>query len=105
MRLGKLNKRLEILKHTEMSPDEGFGPKYDYLPYKTVWAEMLKQKITPSVMQGDGQLVVITQGFNIRPIAINKGDKVKVLGHTYDVLDVDISDPSCYVLTTSEVRT
>lgn len=105
MRIGKLNKRMKILKFTETGPDEGFGPKCDYVPYKTIWAEMLKQKITPSVMQGDGQLVIITQGFNIRPITINKGDKVEVLGHTYDVLDVDISDPSCYVLTTSEVRT
>ena len=104
MRIGKLNKRMKILKYTEISPDEGFGPKCAYVPYKTIWAEMLKPRIMPSVIQGDGQSVVITQGFNIRPIPINKGDKVEVAGHVYDVLDVDMADPACYILTTIGVR-
>jgi len=104
MNIGNMRYRMAIKKYTEISPDKGFGPKCDYLLYKTVWCEMLKQRITPQVTQGDGQAVIVTQGFRIRPIDIKKGDKVEVQKHTYTVIDVDISDPSCYVLTTKEVR-
>lgn len=104
MIIGKMNTRLKILKKTEESSDEGFGAKSGYPEYKTVWAEMLKQRITPTATQGDGQAVIATQGFKIRPVNVVKGDKVSILGHVYDVLDVDISDRSCYVLTTKEVR-
>ncbi|MGL5271849.1 MAG: phage head completion protein [Selenomonadaceae bacterium] len=104
MNIGKMNKRLKLLKYTETGPDEGFGSKCAWVEYKTVWAEMLKQRISPMVAQGDGQAMLVTQGFKIRPVAIVKGDKVSTQGHTYDVIDVDISDPSCYVLTTREVR-
>lgn len=104
MNIGNMRYRMQIKKYTEISPDTGFGPKCDYVLYKIVWAEMLKQRITPQVTQGDGQAVIVTQGFRIRPIDIKKGDKVEVQKHTYTVIDVDISDPFCYVLTTKEVR-
>lgn len=104
MNIGKMNKRLQILRYTAKSEDAGFGEKADYVPYKTVWTEMLKQRITPQVTQGDGQAILVTQGFKVRPVTINKRDRVIVSGRTYDVIDVDMSDPACYVLTTRGVR-
>lgn len=99
MNIGAMNRRLEILRYTTISPDEGFGEKADYRPYKNVWTEMLKQRITPVAAQGDGQTVVVTQGFKVRPVDVRKGDKVVCADRKYDVVDVDTSDRSCYTLT------
>jgi hypothetical protein len=105
MRTGKLNVQIGVLKYDKQVEDAGFGEVGAWKPKAMpVWAEMLKQRITPQVMQGDGEAVLVTQGFNIRPMNIAKGDRVVAKGRTYDVLDVDTSDSTKYVLTCKEMR-
>ena len=105
MNIGHLRDHAQIVKHEQISEDEGFGAKYDWITKGKIWCEMLKQRITPQTVQGDAEAVLVTQGFRIRPTAaISKGDRLAVKGHTYDVIDVDTSQKDYYTLTCREVR-
>ena len=104
MNIGKMNKRLQIVKNVKVAEDEGFGEKYDWQTIKTVWTEQLKQRITPIAQNGDGESVVVTQGFKVRKTDISKGYRVICNNITYDVVDVDTSDNSCYVLTCKVIK-
>lgn len=99
-----LNKKI-TLKQLTQGEDDGFGGTVSWETVATVWSQFLKARVTPGVISGDGEAVLVTQGMKIRRRSdIDKGWRVTYDGHTYDVIDVDRSDPEIYVLTTKEVR-
>lgn len=104
MNIGKMRHRI-ALKKPIIGEDVGFGSVIEWKDVGSVWAEFLKQRITPSTIIGDGTAVLITQGIRIRPREIEKGWHVEESGRTYKVIDVDRSDPAVYVLTTEAVET
>ena len=105
VRIGNLNKRIQLLKPV-LEEDTGLGQQASYVEAGTIWAELLKQRITPGVISGDGSAVLITQGIRIRPNdEIQKGWHIKLKGREYNVIDIDCSDPTVYVLTTETVET
>lgn len=104
MNIGKMRHRI-ALKKPIIGEDVGFGSVIEWKDVGSVWAEFLKQRITPSSIIGDGTAVLITQGIRIRPREIEKGWHVEESGRTYKVIDVDRSDPAVYVLTTEAVET
>lgn len=104
MNIGKMRHRIAIKKPV-IGEDVGFGSVIEWKDVGSVWAEFLKQRITPSTIIGDGTAVLITQGIRIRPREIEKGWHVEESGRTYKVIDVDRSDPAVYVLTTEAVET
>lgn len=104
MNIGKMRHRI-ALKKPIIGEDVGFGSVIEWKDVGSVWAEFLKQRITPGAIIGDGTAVLITQGIRIRPRKIEKGWHVEENGRTYKVIDVDRSDPAVYVLTTEAVET
>lgn len=104
MNIGKMRNRIAIKKPVT-GEDVGFGSVIEWKDVGSVWAEFLKQHITPTAIMGDGASVLITQGIRIRPREIEKGWHVEENGRTYKVIDVDRSDHAVYVLTTEAVET
>lgn len=104
MNIGKMRHRIKIIKPVQ-GEDVGFGSVMEWVEVATVWAEFLKQRVTPSVTLGDGAAIIITQGIKIRPREIEKSWHVEEKGITYKVIDVDKSNPSEYVLTTESIET
>lgn len=104
MEISKLSHRVTVLRKT-LGTDEGLGAPVIFTDAGKAWAEFLQQRVTTGVVADDGAAVLITQGIRIRPRLIEKGWRVRDKDHTYEVIDVDRSNPSVYVLTTQEVRT
>ena len=71
MNIGKMRHRI-ALKKPVIGEDVGFGSVIEWKDVGSVWAEFLKQRITPSAIIGDGTAVLITQGIRIRPREIEK---------------------------------
>ena len=104
MEISKLSHRVTILRKS-LGTDEGLGAPVTFTDDGKAWAELLQQRVTTGVVADDGAAVLITQGIRIRPRLIEKGWRICDKDHTYEVIDVDRSNPSVYVLTTQEVRT
>lgn len=103
MNIGKMRHRI-MLKKPVTNEDVGFGSVTEWVDAGLVWAEFLKQRITPNVIMGNGAAVLITQGIRIRPREIEKGWHVEEKGRVYRVIDVDRSDPAVYILTTETLE-
>jgi len=103
LKISDLRTRIKILKFTEVSPDTGLGPEIDWSVALEIYAQPLKQRVTPTHTLDDGDAIVITQGFNIRPNDVNKGDRLIYQNETYDILDVDKGNPSYYIITSKRL--
>lgn len=103
LKISSLSHRVKLLR-LDRGEDDGFGGEAEWKKVKETWAEFLKVRVAPGVYSADGAAVLITQGMRLRAQEVDKGWRVEEKGHTYEVLDVDRSDPELYVLTTKEVR-
>ena len=103
MKVSSLRHRVTVLRKT-LGTDEGLGAPVTFEEDGKVWAEFLQQRVSTGVVADDGAAVLVTQGIRIRPRPVEKGWRVREDGHTYEVIDVDRSDPAVYVLTTQEVQ-
>ena len=101
-KIGNLSHRVKLMR-LERGEDDGFGGDAEWKDVKETWAEFLKARVSPGVYDADGSAVLITQGIRIRAQDIEKDWRIVWKGHTYEVLDVDRSNPEIYVLTTKEI--
>ena len=105
MNIGAMRNRMIVYKYSITSDDDGLGSQGEYKQSLTVWANVLKQRITPTVGKDDNELIIVTQGVQVRPCNVSKGDKVQIKNVMFNVIDVDISNPAMYVLTCECVKT
>lgn len=103
LKISDLRARIKILRPIETKSDVGLGPEIDWTVALEIYAQPLKQRVTPTHTLDDGDAVVITQGFNIRPNEVNKGDRLIYQNETYDILDVDKGNPSYYIITSKRL--
>jgi len=103
MIIGYLSHRVTILKKV-LGVDVGLGAPVTFEEDGKAWAEFLKQRVSTGTVADDGAAVVVTQGIRIRPRVIEKGWRIREGEHTYEIIDVDRSDPAVYVLTTQEIK-
>ena len=103
MKIGYLSHRVTVLKKVR-GVDIGLGAPVMFEEDGKAWAEFLKQRVSTGAVAGDGAAVVVTQGIRIRPRIIGKGWRIREKEHTYEIIDVDRSDPAVYVLTTQEIQ-
>lgn len=105
MNIGSLDKRVKLLKYTEITPDEGFGAKLGWATAATVWANVHPPHFAQSVAAGSGDAVVITQGITIRDRSdVQKGWRVELAGETYNVLHVDRSKSGQLTMTCKQME-
>lgn len=103
MKIGNLDHRVTVLKKVR-GVDIGLGAPVMFEEDGKAWAEFLKQRVSTGAVADDGAAVVVTQGIRIRPRIIEKGWRIREKEHTYEIIDVDRSDPAVYVLTTQEIQ-
>lgn len=103
MKIGYLSHRVTVLKKVR-GVDIGLGAPVMFEEDGKAWAEFLKQRVSTGAVADDGAAVVVTQGIRIRPRIIGKGWRIREKEHTYEIIDVDRSDPAVYVLTTQEIQ-
>lgn len=103
MRIGKMNRRITLLKPVR-EEDEYGGAKIVYILTCTLWAEFLRPNFREQTLEGDGSAVILTQGIRLRPIEVEKEWHVVCGEHVYIVLHVDTSVPGEIILTTQEVE-
>ncbi len=103
MKIGYLSHRVTVLKKVR-GVDIGLGAPVMFEENGKAWAEFLKQRVSTGAVADDGAAVVVTQGIRIRPRIIEKGWRIREKEHTYEIIDVDRSDPAVYVLTTQEIQ-
>ena len=103
MKIGYLSHRVTVLKKVR-GVDIGLGAPVMFEEDGKAWAEFLKQRVSTGAVADDGAAVVVTQGIRIRPRIIEKGWRIREKEHTYEIIDVDRSDPAVYVLTTQEIQ-
>lgn len=103
MKIGYLSHRVTVLKKVR-GVDIGLGAPVMFEENGKAWAEFLKQRVSTGAVADDGAAVVVTQGIRIRPRIIGKGWRIREKEHTYEIIDVDRSDPAVYVLTTQEIQ-
>ena len=102
MKIGYLDHRVTVLKKVR-GVDIGLGAPVMFEEDGKAWAEFLKQRVSTGAVADDGAAVVVTQGIRIRSRIIEKGWRIREKEHTYEIIDVDRSDPAVYVLTTQEI--
>lgn len=103
--LSELRERVQILRQSVLEEDEGLGEEIEFQPFKSVWAQPLKQRITPQVAMDSTEVVIVTQGFKIRSgNDVQKGDRLVWKGMTFNIIDVDVSNPYYHILTTKRVE-
>lgn len=103
--LSELRERVQILRQQVIEEDEGLGEEIAFQPFKKIWAKPLKQRITPQVSMDNTEVVIVTQGFQIRSgNDIQKSDRLVWQNNTYKIIDVDTSNPFYYILTTKRVE-
>ena len=99
MRIGKMNRRITLLKPVR-EEDEYGGAKTVYISTCTLWAEFLRPNFREQTLEGAGSAVILTQGIRLRPIEVEKEWRVECGERLYNVLHVDASVPSEIILTT-----
>lgn len=103
MRIGKMNRRITLLKPVR-EEDEYGGAKTVYISTCTLWAEFLRPNFREQTLEGTGSAVILTQGIRLRSVEVEKEWRVECGERLYNVLHVDASVPSEIILTTQEVE-
>ena len=103
MRIGKMNRRITLLKPVR-EEDEYGGAKTIYISACTLWAEFLRPNFREQTLEGAGAAVILTQGIRLRSVEVEKEWRVECGERLYNVLHVDASVPGEIILTTQEVE-
>ena len=103
MKVSRLRHRVALLKPIR-APDEYGGARVEYEDVASVWADFLRPNFGHQNLQGDGDVLVISQGIRLRKTTVERGWRVQQGDRLFDVLDVDESVPGETILTTQEVE-
>ena len=103
MQIARLRHRVTLLKPIR-APDEYGGARLEYKEVTATWADFLRPNFGHQNLQGDGDVLVISQGIRLRKTTVERGWRVQHGDRLFDVLDVDESVPGEVILTTQEVE-
>lgn len=103
MKIARLRHRVTLLKPIR-APDEYGGARLEYKEVTATWADFLRPNFGHQNLQGDGDVLVISQGIRLRKTTVERGWRVQQGERIFDVLDVDESVPGEVILTTQEVE-
>ncbi|MGE9943510.1 head-tail adaptor protein [Phascolarctobacterium succinatutens] len=103
MKVSRLRHRVALLKPIR-APDEYGGARVVYEEVASVWSDFLRPNFGHQNLQGDGDVLVISQGIRLRKTTVERGWRVQQGDRLFDVLDVDESVTGETILTTQEVE-
>jgi SPP1 family predicted phage head-tail adaptor len=102
MRVGKLDKRIDILEKKQEPDGAGGFKKPDWIKIGKVWAGFERPRFKEEVIQGS-KAGLITQGIKIRRTKVNRNWHIGYDDQEYEILHVDDSVVGETMLTTREV--